>query len=489
MKNKIIPLLLPFLVLGLTGIIEAAEQSDSVLPQEIEKTLVKGEFPEGTLGPVTLKSTIQKIKALPITLEGALKLAEGENVTIQIEKENVQQQTLDYAYRLSDLLPDIALEYRQSRFLGAAQIFGGENLEIIRSTYQPIMTANYSIYTAGKNIWEIKASEQRKEAQKNLLEDTHQSILSQVALSYYDLQQAYWQRAITLQSIKEAEAQVTLNEARFKEGVGVKLDLLQAQTYLLARKQELLQAERTISQASLRLSKLLNMDFEIDIVPSELESSPILIAPQDLEFSTLLTIAKTHFPQLKALEQLKHAAASDVKVAITDLFPKLDLTAYISGTGPQPDALGLTRFAGFQVSTNLLENLGIGKPIKIKEAKSSARLAELSIVQAEKLIEEQLANQVITIKTLEDQIRLNKESLKYAKEAYHQALGRLKEGVGTNVDLENAMTRLTQARSDLATTFLNYNKAQVSLLAQLGVVSVYTLTQGYQPHAPKSLKS
>ncbi len=442
----------------------------------------KAELPQGTLEPVTLKATLQKTKNLVLSLEDALKLAIGQNITIDIDQAQLKAAQSDYLYRLSDLLPDVTLGYNQSRFVGVAQIFGAQTIDITRTTYQPIITANYSIYSAGQNIFEIRASREREKAQESLLEDTRQTVLTEVALAYYDLQQAYWDRAIALRAIQESELEVALSQARLESGVGLRLDLLQAQSVLAQRQQDLVAAENSISQNSLRLARLLNLDIDVDIVPPELESTVTRLLPETLDYAEMVRLAETLNPRLLALENLYQAERTDVKALIASVFPRFDITAYINGTGPSLSSLGLTRFIGVQVTTDLLQNLGVGKPLLIRRAKAEAQTADLTVRDARRALEQGIGQNRLDMQASLKQIDILHDRLKFAQAAYDQAYGRLREGVGTSVDLENAMARLTLSRFELARAFLNYNRSQVQLLASLGVTSVETLTRGYLPN-------
>lgn len=443
----------------------------------------KSPLPPGVLDPVLLKTRLQKNVILPLTLEDALKIALGQNVSIGIAQENVQQQRLDYIFRLSDLLPDLIIEYTQSQFDGVQQIFGNFPFTTEIRTVQPQLTLNYTIYTAGRNIFEIRASKQRLAAQRNLAEDARQDALRQVALAYYDLQKAYWQRAIALQAIREAQVEVALNQERLEAGIGVRLDLLQSQTFLSQRQQDLIQAENAIATTATRLSRLLALDFQVDVVPASLEATVHPLVPEERSTENLLATAKSSNPRLQAYYDLQRAAKTDLIVAITDLFPKIDVQAYINWTGSSWNDLGFTRFAGVIVSSDILENLGLAKPIRIAQAKSDLRLSGLNLRQVEELLEESLANSLINLETIKNQIEDVRETLSYAQIAYNHAVGRLREGVGTTLDVQNAATALTRARSDLAMAFLEYNRTQVNLLADLGLVSIETLTRGCLPNA------
>ncbi len=466
---------------------QTAENSGTALSQhgkpheEMASSETNSLLPSGTMGPVTLRSFLQKTEDLPVSLEQVLHLALGQNIRIEIAGENAKLARLNYRLQLSDLLPDVSAHYTQSRFVGGIQIFGGETIQIFRTTYQPQITANYSIFTGGQTIFEIQASRHRKIAQEKLSEATRQDILRQAAIAYYDLQQAYWQRGISLQAIQEAQKHVDLNQARFTAGVGLRLDLLQAQARLSERQADWVRAENQISQATEHLAQLLDLDFGINLRPGSLESTLHPLVPETTPVITLLSIAQKNNPNLQALDKLQDASKADVRIAIAALFPRVDVTAYLNGTGAQLDELANSKFVGLHASLNLLDNMGFAPGIGIKTARTQARLAAYQHQAAERILTENVTNAMVDIKALTDLIETARQTLDYAKAAYAQAYGRLEAGVGTSLDLENAATRLTQARSSLAIAFLTYNRAQVTLLSNLGVISPQTLISGYAP--------
>ncbi len=436
-------------------------------------------LPEGTMEAVTLRAHLQKSQELPLTLENALRLAMGQNIVIDLADENVQVRRWERMLSLATLLPDVTFQYNQSRFRGAVQIFGGGTVAIIRPTVQPQVTFNYTISTGGRDIFLLRASQQREAAQKSLAEETRQDILRQVALAYYDLQQAYWLRAIALQSIEEAQQQVDLNQARLTSGVGVRLELLQSQTTLATRRNDLITTENSISTASNRLSQLLNMDFDVDIVPNALEATVHPLVDETISIDTLLATAYANNPRIKALQNLIEAGRSDVRAAIASIFPVVQITAFANGTGPDWASLQFSRFTGIQASTSLLQGMGVAPFAGVQLARTNERIAKLNLADFDNTLRENIANAVVSLRTFEARIAASREALSFARSAYEQALGRLREGVGTNTDVIAANTTLIRARADLANAFLDYNKAAVNLVFVLGVASVETLTQGY----------
>lgn len=435
---------------------------------------------EEAVGPVILRAKLRKTQTLPLSLVEALNLAVGQNISIQVAKDNAEIQRTDYLLRLSDLLPDISGEYRQSRLTGAVQTSRGEISEVERKAFQPQVTANYIVFTGGRNIFDIRASKQRLEALKQQTEEARQDILRQVAIAYYDLQQAYWQRGISLQAIREAEQQVALTQARYDHGIGLEIDVLQAKSNLSLREQELVQAEALISQASERLGQLLNLDFNVDIFPKSIDTVLTRLIPEHLGVEELFNIARQENPRLKALTHFRNAGITDTKVAIADLFPQINISAYANRVGSSLSDTLPARFAGIQASWNVLENMGTARPLAIRQAKANAQLAQHNLDQGKRLLEESMANALINLEALEKRIKAAKDTLAYSTAAHHQAAGRLQEGVGTSVELQLAVTNLSRARSDLASAFLDYNRIQAVLLFNMGVISVSTLTDGFK---------
>jgi outer membrane protein len=439
------------------------------------------------LGPaerVPLRAVLQKHRTLVLSLQDALNLVEGKNLSLRIAQENQKIQQTDYWLRLSDLLPDITMQYTQSRLVGVVQVFSGQTTEVTRPTYQPQVTGNYIIYTGGRNIFEIRASKQRLNALKHQTEATRQDALQQVALAFYDMQAAYWQRSLAAQAIREAEQQVDLTRARFEGGIGLQIDLLQAQSNLSLRRQELVQAEELISQASENLAQLLNLDFEVDILPNTLDAEIVQRIPESLSVTDMLKIAHARNPNLARLNELARAGRSDVHVAVASLFPQVNLTVYRNLTGPSPANWLPTRFTGLQATWNLLENMGFARPLAIRQAIAASAVARDNREQGERLLQQSIVNARIGLNALRETISAARDNVRYSRAAHEQAEGRLREGVGTNLDLQLALTNLARARSDLAAAFLDYNRLQTTQLFNLGVLSPETMANGFIPLSP-----
>ncbi len=447
---------------------------DTIFPKQGPQQIKFKELP----GTISLRVVLHKKQVLNLSLENALNMSLGKNISILIAQQNEILQRTDFYMRLSDLLPDITGEYRQSKLDGSIQIAGGETTVVSRKTFQPQVTANYTVYTGGRNIFDIRASKQRLNAMKQQTELTRQDTLRQVALAYFDLQAAYWQRSITLQSITEANQQVDITQGRFDGGIGLEIDALQAKSNLAQKNQDLAQAEETISEASENLAQLLNLDFQVDLIPDTLDASISHLIPEALTIDDMQALALKDNPRLAMLQDLSRAGKSDLNVAIADLFPQVDISAYRNRTGPTFSDAQPTKFYGIQASWNLLENLGFARPLEIRQANANYKIAKYNLEQGKRVLQQSIANSWTSLHTLENTVVAAENNYRYSRAAYKQAMGRLQEGVGTNVEWQLAQSTLSQARSDVAITFLNYNRVQTTLLFNLGLITPKTILNG-----------
>jgi outer membrane protein TolC len=461
-----------------TGTVTATPVYVPHMEQEVPP-VVKS-LPLETPEVVTLRASLQKKQILVLNLEDACRLVEGKSISINIAKNNQEAQKDDYLLRLTALLPDISSQVVDSKLNGVVQVFGGNTTNVIRRTYQPQITLNYTVYTGGRNIFDIQASKHRLEALKNQTEATRQDIMRQVALAYYDMQAAYWQRNLAQQSLKEAEQQVLVNQARFQKGVGLQVDALQAEGNRSLQRQNLVQADVAVSQASENLAQLLNLDFDVEILPDSLDAMMVQRIPETLDVPQLLVIAKKNNPNLQNLNELARAGTSARKTAIADLFPQINLTAYKNVTGPSPNSALPTTFTGLQASWNPLQNMGFSQPLIIRQATANLEVAKGNFALGQRVLQQSIVNAYVSTMGLKETVQASWDNLRATQAAYAQSSGRLQAGVGTNLELQLAQVNLATARSNLATAFFNYNRLQVTQLANLGVLTPQTVSHGYK---------
>lgn len=444
-----------------------------------EETMTKG----ATLLNQVLVGSVVKVREYPIDLPIVLKLVEAQNLPIQQDVLGAKINNNLYYRSLSDLLPDIQGTYNQSRFQGSIQIFGNQTLQVFQTRLVPQLTARWTIYPGGQDVFIALAARQRAKGAKFRLTDTIQEQLTQATNEYYDLLAAGIQVANVKLSIGEAQSQVDLNEARLKAGVGTKLDLERARSQLVQREQVLISAENTLAQAQQTLLNRLNLDPDVGFVTPQVVAQPRLLVPLTVNTDQLVAKAIANNPSLKITDTEIQALRNESRAVLSRLVPSVTLQTYINGTGPEIDKLGLGRFGGFALQTDFGDNLGLAMPLDYRTKRLQIRQQQVQRQQQVRDLETQVINSFLDTRASAKGVLAAQEQLAVAQEAYRLAFGRFRAGLGINVDVLDAENALNAARTTVVQSILSFNQAQVRLLRSLGEISTDSLLNGIKPNA------
>ncbi len=441
-------------------------------------TLTEPAAQEAAMLNNVLTASVVKIQEYPITLPIVLQLVESQNLPVANDRFSVKLRGNDFYLSLSDFLPDVSATYVQSRFQGVIQIFGNQTVNIYQTRYTPELNAQWTLYPGGRDVFNSLAARRRLQASRLNLENTYQSELAAATDEYYALQAARVQLENVRLAIAQAQAQVRLNEARLKAGVGTQLEVMQSRSQLVTQEQELINAENTLAKAEQALLNRLNLDSDISLAPPPVQAEPKPLVPMTLTTNDLVAWAEAKNPSLQFIDYEIAALKNEGRAVLSDVVPAVTLQTYINGTGPSLDALGLGRFGGFVVQSNLGENLGLAIPLRYRSARLQVRQRQVQRETQSRNVEKNVINAFLDSRDAAKAILTTREALAVSQESYRLAVGRFRAGLGINLDVLNAENALNTARTDVVRAILIYNRAQVRLLQAIGEASVKNLVQG-----------
>ncbi len=421
-----------------------------------------------------LTASVVKVQEYPVDLPTVLKLVEKQNLFLQDSTINAKVENNRFFRSVSDLLPDVTGTYNQSRFQGAIQIFGSQTLQVFQTRLVPQATASWVINPGGRDVFTALAFKQRAREAKYLLNQTLQEQLTQATIEYYELIAAGVNVANVRANIQEVQSQVALNAARLKAGVGTKLDLERARSQLIEREQELITAENALAKAQQNLLSRLNLDPDVALLPPQVRAEARILIPLNVDTQQLVDRAMEKNPTLKAIQQEIRALGYEGKAVLADAIPTVTLQAYINGTGPEIDKLGLGRFGGFAVQSTLFNGLGTSLPLDYRTRRLLVAQQKVRLKEQERAIQTDVINAFLDSRAGAKSIFTAQELLGVAEEAYRLSFGRYKAGLGINVDVLNAQTALALARVRVVRAIFDFNEAQVRLLKAIGEVTSTT---------------
>lgn len=270
-----------------------------------------------------------------------------------------------------------------------------------------------------------------------------------------------------------------LTQARRQNDAGVAtgVDVARAETQLAQTKLRYEKARMDAHDALIKLQRVTWLPFNTAIrlteslqyVEEKLRPTEEAVALAEEERMEM-RIAKDR------LRQLKYGVYS----AQAERLPKIDFKGDLGVMGNWFDeSARLTGGATFRLSMPLFEGgLIMGK---IKESKSLHRQQQLSYEDLTRQVEEDVRLALWGIRTYLEQVRAAGQVFKLSKRELQLASNRFAEGIGDNVEVTIAQTKLSAARDGYIAALVQYHIARINLYYAMGQSQSFYLMNEMQP--------
>lgn len=406
--------------------------------------------------------------ALTLSLSDAVEVAMQHNLTLLIAAVQSKQTLSQKKEAIANFLPDAVLRFRFSRFQGGVQVFDGEPVEAFITTILPEAQISLPINLGGSQLFNYKRKDKEYLLQKLAEAAISQDTLLEVCQLYTQLLTNYLELGVVRQTEREAQEQLKLSEARFNEGLGILLEVLEARNLLQNAQRKAVDVEQAIQNTNIRLSTKLGMEPNVVIVPTMQSLLDIDIYQDQENLEALLDKAIAMEPRVLQAQAVLDARKLAFREAIATALPTVNLTAYVNLVGKELDNLLTTRYAGLEARSEVLQGLGVKKFQEIKRAKLQVEEAELSLEQQKLAAKESVSSVYNEYIANIKRVDYSKQQLETAENARSQAKGRYEAGIGNYLEVVTSSTGLQTARSNYLKELLNYKASQLVLARQVG---------------------
>ena len=407
----------------------------------------------------------------PIDLPTVLRLANAQNLDIQIARERLKEAKANRESAVELFFPWISPGVVYRRHENRIQDVVGNIIDADKQYYAVggALTAQMDL---GDAVYKSLAAKQLVKAADQALESQREDSTLAAAQGYYDLAKA---KAI-VDVVKEAlrisqDYQKQLHEAA---GIGIafKGDELRVQVQTERYQLALRQALEQQRVAAARLAQMLHLDSSVELVPQDTDLVPLTLVETNTALDSLVQQAVRSRPELKQSQALESAARDAKNGAIYGpLIPSLGAQAVAGGLGGGKN--GST--GNFGQSEDYFVGLGwrigpgglfdVGR-VRANEARLEA--AKLSGAKVQDEITRQVVESHAHAQSLQDQLATTKQNLATASETLRLTRERKQFGVGAVLEDIQAQQELTRARSDYLTAIAEFNKAQYALSKAIG---------------------
>jgi outer membrane protein TolC len=342
-----------------------------------------------------------------------------------------------------------------------------------RTQYGPTVGLSYLVLDFGARAGNVDIARQTAIAADLSHNASVQNTILLVEQALFNYQATRTLRDAQRSAVEEATASLNAAEERHRVGLATIADVLQART---ARSQaqlllESLEGAVHIAQGTLAAAMGIpaNATFEPPVLVDSLCPDSLRFIAQSVD--TLIAVATRNRPDLEAVRAQATAAAAQVRVARSGLFPTVSLNANRAYTSSNVSGLtGQTYLFGLGFDLPLFT--GMARQYSLQAASEALAAATARAEQTRQQIALQVFTAYYSLQTSTERVRTAADLLASATESESVARGRYREGVGSIVDLLIAQSALADARAQDAQARWQWRAALAQLAHDVGILGL-----------------
>lgn len=420
-------------------------------------------------GPTSTSSS--KGPVVKMTLSDALSLAAANNLTYQAaladEKAAAARVVAASAGKVPSLTVSAAREHTES---AGAFVFpspkGPTRFPISATNYNSIAeTIQWAIYTGGAVEAEIGEAAAGFASAQNGVAATRADVINDTTSAYFALLAAQRRATIAEQAVVVARDDEKLAEQQFNAGTAARADVLREQVTLANAQVQAVQADNEAAIDNATLANSLDIDLGSSIEPTEnLNASVPSFALDDV-----LDDARTKRPEIAASRAAVTIAADAVKAARAGTLPTLALQVQNAGLTPNFENIKQPQLSETLSITWKLFDGGMTHG-RVAEAQADVDKAQINLKQLENGVDLETRRAYLNYVAAQAQLAAAKSAQQSADEDLRVTRIRFRAGVGTSLELSDALLADTQAQSQYVTAQASLQSALVTLERAAGLL-------------------
>jgi outer membrane protein len=330
-----------------------------------------------------------------------------------------------------------------------------------------------NIYQGGRTLSAIRAARLQKEQSMFQYQTAVADALLSTRVAYYDALVAEQQITVHEASVALLTEELQDQQRRFEAGTVPRFNVLQAEVAVANARPPLINARNQYRIAKNNLCNLLGINLPRNVwedVPLKL-SDKLDAQPYSAELPKAIEQALTRRTELRVLERTEGLQRENIVNARAGYKPTIQAIAGYDWQSSQfSGGNSKTEYDGWVIGGQLNWNIFDGMLTygKVVQAKAQLAHAKADVEDRSRQIELEVRTDYSSLiearETLESQQKVQEQ----AEEALRLARARAEAGTGTRLDVLNAETQLTQARTTQVQALHDYDVARARFERAIG---------------------
>ena len=297
------------------------------------------------------------------------------------------------------------------------------------------------------------------------LENTLQAVRLQATTYYYRVLQTKNYIEVGEENVRTLQEHLNNVNAQFRAGTVAKADVLSSEVNLANAQQNLVNYNNNYDVAVATLCNYLLLPADTILRPQD----QLTYTKYNINLENCTAYALENRPDVAAADYSVKKAESSVRSAKAGRRPSVNAVASagINGDKPFNKEYSDSWTAGISANWNIFDNGLVNS--QVHSAESALHQAQEQAATTREQAQLDVQNAFLTLRAAEKNIATTKTAITSAEEDFKIAQVRYAAGVGTNLDVMDASTKLTQTKTNYYDALYNYNTAKANLDKAMGI--------------------
>jgi outer membrane protein TolC len=394
----------------------------------------------------------EAIQGKGLTLNECIAIALSQNPSAEISTQNLKAAQEKIGEALGGYYPSLKLS---SSYTFTAQ---QEKMPLGPDVYDTRFFLRQTLFDAGATSTLLKSIRHSITAQGYEVKKTVLDIVLSVKSSFYEVQKKRDLLEVSKTALTTAEKHLEQSKELYKEGMAPRSDVIKSEVQVSNARLDVIKAENSLLLAKANLATAMGQPVTTDfnVVSQDDGMLPVLPA-----FKDVLLLAYDRRPELKGNRARIESEKANIDHATSGLYPNLSLDASYGWQKSNfiPDDKKWS--VGFTVSIPIFEQITARS--KINQAGANLRGLKAAEIQTLRNIELEVQQAWLAMKEAIERLSVLKKTLEQAEDDMRVSEGRYKEGIGNILEVIDARTILTQARTNNVIALYDIANARAKL--------------------------
>lgn len=329
------------------------------------------------------------------------------------------------------------------------------------------VTVRQPIYTAGRVGTALRLASVESEGALTDIDRAEQDLALEVVNAFYGLIWAERSRDQVLETQEQRRLHAEMARTRFENGVATEVDVLRSEVTVANGRPEVVRAENAIRQARSLLNYYLvrPVDYPTQAV-GEFQQAEW----DEWDLEAIMQDAERRRPELLRLRIAEQSAATQLDLARAENRMSVDFNAAYGLVAREPKNLVDRLYARWNLGLSFTLPVfdGYERSGLVWQATANQRAARLEREKVEQQVRLGLQQGLDEIRAAQETIAAARSNIEQAERVLEMTQSNYQFGAATTLDIVDAQTALSEARTNLLLGLHDYSVARANLLWTAG---------------------